>query len=217
MRITDIRIQARNQNRANVSVDGVYRLSLDVYQVGELGIKKGSEVDEATLVRLEGESEYGKLYARTLEYCLLRPHSQREVRDYLWRKTRPTKTRSKKTGELVERRGVSASNVDRVLERLIDKGYIDDEKFARFWGENRNQAKGSSLKKISLELRAKGVDQALIDQALGTSERSDAAEIRKIIAKKRRRYPDDQKLIQYLARQGFRFDDIKSALADEDE
>jgi regulatory protein len=34
----------------------------------------------------------------------------------------------------------------------------------------------------------------------------------KIIAKKRSRYPDDKKLMQYLARQGFSYDDIKKAL-----
>jgi len=216
MKVTDIQIQARNQDRVNVSIDGKYRLSLDIYQVGQLGIKIGRELDESTLNQLESESEFGKLYARALEYCLMRPHSLREVRDYLWRKTRAAKTRSRRTGEVYERAGVSQENAERVLRRLVDKGYVDDEKFARFWVENRNQTKGSSLRKISLELRAKGVSQDIIGQALEITERSDEAELKKIIEKKRRRYPDEQKLMQYLARQGFNFDDIKAALADDE-
>ncbi|RKV91262.1 MAG: hypothetical protein D8G53_15760, partial [Candidatus Saccharimonas sp.] len=43
--------------------------------------------------------------------------------------------------------------------------------------------------------------------------RSDDEELRKIIAKKRYKYAgDEQKFMAYLARQGFSYDDIKSAL-----
>ena len=84
MKITDITVQAKNTNRVNISVDGKYRFSLDVFQLGELGIKKGKDYDEAELLEIENESQFGKLYARALEYCLMRPHSVREVKDYLW-------------------------------------------------------------------------------------------------------------------------------------
>ena len=42
--------------------------------------------------------------------------------------------------------------------------------------------------------------------------RGDGDELSKMIEKKRAKYPDEQKLIAYLARQGFSYDDIKSAL-----
>jgi regulatory protein len=45
-----------------------------------------------------------------------------------------------------------------VFERLVEKGYVDDEKFARFWVENRNQTKGASRRKLEAELRAKGFE-----------------------------------------------------------
>jgi SOS response regulatory protein OraA/RecX len=47
---------------------------------------------------------------------------------------------------------------------------------------------------------------------LAESNRSDDDELQKVIAKKRVRYPDEQKLMQYLARQGFAYDAIKQAL-----
>jgi regulatory protein len=102
-----------------------------------------------------------------------------------------------------------------VLDKLQHKGYVDDEKFARWWVENRNQTKGTSLRKLSAELRAKGVGGEVIEVILADSERSDEDELAKIIAKKHAKYPDEQKLIAYLARQGFRYDDIQSALSAE--
>lgn len=207
MKITSITIQAKNQNRVNVNVDGKYRFSLDIFQVGDLGLKVGKEYSEQELVGLETESKFGKLYARALEYVMMRPHSGREVKDYLYRKTRPTLT---KKGE--KREGYSPALTERVFERLLEKGYINDEKFARWWAENRNITKGSSMRKLTAELRAKGVSGYIIEQVLGDTGRSDADELAKVIAKKRGRYADDQKFMQYLARQGFNYDDIKTAL-----
>lgn len=214
MRITDISLQARDKNRVNVSIDGKYRFSLDVFQVGELGIKVGREYTEAELASLEDESQFGKLYARAMDYCLVRPRAVREVRDYLWRKTRPTKKRSPKTGEIIEKPGVKPELAERVLQRLIDKKYLDDEKFARFWFEHRFMQKGTSLRRLKLELGQKGIDRELIDQLIAENIRSDEEELAKIIAKKRYKYPDRQKFIAYLARQGFSYDDIKKSFDD---
>jgi regulatory protein len=207
MKITAISVQAKDKNRVNVSVDGKYRFSLNISQLVDLGIKIGNEYEEAELTALEQESQFGKVYARALEYCLIRPHSAHEVRDYLYRKTRSTRD---KTGKL--RPGVTSEITSRVFERLVDKGYIDDSKFTQYWVENRSLIKGVSIRKLTAELRAKGVDNTIIEQVLDITERNDNEELQKIIAKKRARYPDEQKLMIYLARLGFRYDDIKQAL-----
>lgn len=191
----------------NVFVDGKYRFSLDVFQIGELGIKVGNEYSEEELISLETESQFGKVYTRALEYCFSRPHSAKEVRDYLYRKTRDTPT---KTGEV--KKGVSPVVTQRVFDRLVERGYINDEKFARFWAENRNLRKGASKRKMTAELQVKGVEASIIQTVLAESERTDSDELLKIIAKKRSRYSDDQKFMAYLARQGFSYDDIRSAL-----
>lgn len=60
----------------------------------------------------------------------------------------------------------------------------------------------------------KGVSRDLVDAVIDESERSDETEIQKVIEKKRKRYDSEEKLIGYLARQGFSYDDIKRALAD---
>lgn len=211
MKITAITAQQKDKNRLNVMVDGKYRFSLDIFQYADLGIKVGKDYSEEELHALETESQFGKVYARALEYCLMRPHSSREVRDYLYRKTRDTRT---KTGET--KKGVAPEITERVFERLIEKGYINDEKFTRYWVENRSLTKGASQRKLQAELQAKGVDRTIIEQQLTASSRSDDDELAKVIAKKRNRYPDDQKFMQYLARQGFSYDDIKQALTTDD-
>lgn len=211
MRITDISIQAKNPDRVNVSVDGKYRFSLDIYQVSELGIKRDKEYSEAELVEFEQESQFGKLYGRALEYCMMRPHSAREIRDYLWRKTRSTRVRLKEGG-FKDKPGVSVELTERVFKRLQEKGHIDDERFARFWVENRHQRKGVSQRKLVQELRGKGIEQAIINEVVSDSSRSDETELRKMIEKKASRYEDKQKFMQYLMRQGFSYDDVKTAL-----
>lgn len=211
MKITALKTQVRDKNRVNVFVDGKYRFSLDITQVAELGIRSGQDYSEAELVELENESQFGKLYTRALEYAFIRPRSQREMRDYLYRKTRDTRT---KTGAV--KKGVSQELTQRVFDRLFEKGYLDDEKFARFWVENRNLRKGSSLRKLKAELSAKGVATPIVEAALGETDRSDIDELKKIVQKKASRYPDSQKLMAYLARQGFSYDDIKQVLSNDE-
>lgn len=212
LKITGIKAQVRDKNRVNVSVNGKYRLSLDMFQLVDLGIKIGKEYTEEALATLEEESKFGKVYMRALEYCLMRPHSQRELRDYLYKKTRDTRT---KTGEI--RKGISVALTERVFDRLLEKGYSSDEKFATYWIENRNLRKGSSKRKLSAELSAKGVDRTIIERLLDETERDDMSELQKVIEKKRPRYDDQQKFMSYLARQGFSYDDIKIALQNNDE
>ena len=207
MKITSISLQQRDKNRVNVSVDGKYRFSLDYTQIAELGVKVGKEYTEAELSDLENESQFGKLYMRALEYSLMRPHSEHELSQYLYRKTRDTLT---KTGSV--KKGVSKALTERVFERIILKGYVSDEAFARYWVENRQLRKGISKRKLQAELASKGVDRSIVESLLSETDRTDETEIQKIIEKKAGRYDSEQKLIAYLARQGFSYDDIKQAL-----
>jgi len=211
MKITAISAQIRNNNRVNVSVDDKYRFSLDIYQLVDLGIKVGNDYEEADLIALEQESQFGKVYGRALEYCLMRPHSAKEMKDYLYRKTRP---KLDKDGQM--KSGVPTETTGRVFDRLVERGYIDDQKFATYWVENRSLTKGLSRRKLIAELRINGIASATIEQSLSSTERNDVQEIKKIIAKKRSRYSDQNKLIIYLARQGFSYDVIKQSIGEDD-
>ena len=212
VRISALKAQVRDKNRVNVFVDGKYSFSLDVTQVIDLGVRVGNEYTPEQYTQLIDESQFGKLYTRSLEYVLTRPRSQREMRNYLYRKTRDTRT---KDGGI--KKGVSVKLTERVFDRLMEKGYLDDEKFARFWVENRNLRKGSSARKLTAELMAKGVEASTISRVLENSSRNDDDELRKVIAKKARRYDDERKFIAYLVGQGFAYSQVKQTLAALDE
>lgn len=215
--ITDIKEAVRDQDRLNIYIDGKFFCSLALSQVVDLKLKIGRVLTDEELVELKRASEFGKLYQRALEYALLRPHSQKELRDYLKKKTlsRTIRVKNKKTGEYQTKlkEGFDASLVEPVLARLIERGYVDDERFARLWIENRSVRKGVSRKKLRLELQAKGVAQDIIENCLSEGIRNEQEELAKVIARKAKKYPDEQKLIQYLLRQGFNYSDILDALS----
>lgn len=214
MKITALTAQIRDPERVNVSVDGKFRFSLDISQVVDLGIKQGQEISEERLVELEVEGQFGKLYMRALEYCLSRPHSERELRDYLYRKTLARRYKNKK-GEIKEAPGNSQEVANRVFEKMVGKQYVHDENFAKWWVENRNQRKGTSRRKLELELRQKGVPPEIVQTVLQNSTRDERSELMKMIEKKHAKYADENKLIAYLVRQGFGYQDVKEALGDQ--
>lgn len=213
MTITALSAQQRNPERINISIDGKYRFSLTLKQVVDYGLKIGSKLTGDELAELEQQSQFGKVYQRTLEYALMRPRSAWEVRQYLYKKTQ-SRPYLKRSGERAIREGVSSQITDQVFDALLEKGYVNDRKFAQYWVEHRYRLKGISRRKLEAELRAKGVDRSIIDAVIIDSDRQDESEIMKVIAKKRSRYPDNTKLMTYLARQGFSYDDIREALAE---
>lgn len=218
-RVTDIREAVRDKNRVNIYVDDKYFCSLDIAQVVDLHLKIGRELDEEKLGELKKASNFGKFYARALEYVLMRPRSAKEIRDYLKRKTldRKVRVKNQKTGEYQTKikTGYDSSLIEPVFKRLEERGYIDDCRFASLWLENRNVSKGTSIKKLRLELQQKGISAQVIDEVLADTTRDDRAELRKVIARKAKKYPDEQKLIQYLLRQGFNYSDISDELSTE--
>ena len=218
-KITNIKQAVKNENRVNVYVDGKYSFSLDIAQLVDFKIKVGQEISESDLKEFKQASEFGKLYQRTLEWVLTRPHSIRETKDYLYRKirnsssvalraARPSLTTSEEHSDFPNKEAMSGFS-DAIIERLIQKGYLDDLKFAEYYVENRFVKKGISKKRLQMELMKKGVSREIIEQVLEVSSRNDEEEIMKMIAKKRNKY-DDEKLIQYLCRQGFHFETVRN-------
>ena len=216
-RVTDIKEAVRDKNRVNIYIDNKFYCSLDIAQVVDLGVKIGRVFSANELIDLKHASDFSKFYARALEYVFLRPHSTKEIRDYLKRKTLSKKIRVKnrKTGEYQTkiRDGYDPSLVPLVLKRLDEHGYLDDYRFAELWIENRNVKKGVSFKKLRNELLKKGVSAQIIEEVLQNNSRDEREELRKMIARKSNRYDDQQKLVQYLVRQGFNYSDVLDELS----
>lgn len=213
--ITKITAGVRDPNRVNVFLDGHFAFSLDIAQIVELNVKVKQCVTPERLKELREASEFGKLYQRTLEWLLTRPHSIRETSTYLKRR----KFKRKQTNRQREREQkpllpeIQDKTINLVMERLLAKKYLDDLKFAKFFVENRYVRKGISQKRLKMELRQKGVDEEYIKTALDEVDRPEDEELLKVIKKKRKKYSDDFKLIGYLTRQGFDLNRAKDVVA----
>ncbi|MBQ3440997.1 RecX family transcriptional regulator [Candidatus Saccharibacteria bacterium] len=196
--ITDLRQGVKNPDRVNVFVNNRFSFSLDVTQVVDLGVKKGLTISSEQLEEFKKASEFGKLYQRTLEWVLMRPHSERETRDYLYKKIYDKK--------------LDKSYIDRIIEKLKLKKYLDDQRFAEYYVENRFVKKGVSRKRLSMELMKKGVSSDIISEVLDDGGRDEKEEILKMIKRKRAKYDTDEKLIAYLVRQGFSYSLVREVV-----
>lgn len=266
--VTSLRGAVRDPHRINVFLDGKFSFSLTITELADSKIHQGQVLTDPEVERLRNLSGLGKLYQQTLEYCFSRPHSKKEIIDYLERKRlrrdiswkrfeeyqlkiqndpeyaarvkeirQHTKEQNQKIREIdftenntYEYRGVQKSNlptkpadritpemIQEVVSRLESQNYINDQDFARYFIENRHQNKGISTKRLIQELKIKGVDndiieQAMFDQGTGNLFRDEEVEIEKMIKKQLRKTSDRQKIIAYLARQGFSYDLIKAKL-----
>ncbi|HSW36848.1 MAG TPA: RecX family transcriptional regulator [Candidatus Saccharimonadales bacterium] len=196
MKITKIVQQAKRQDRYSIFVDDKYAFSLSDSALLESKLTPGQEIDSRELGEWKKLSADDKLYNQTLNYIALRPRSQWEVEFYLQRKK------------------ASPALTSTIVNKLSKIGLIDDDKFARAYVADRRLLRPTSRRKLIAELRKKRIADNIIQQAIGTEEQDEQAALLEMIARKRKqtKYQDDLKLMQYLARQGFNYDDIKQAL-----
>ncbi len=215
--VTKMNPGVRDQNRVNIFLDGHYVFSLDITQVVEFDVKVGQKISPERLTELRKASEFGKLYQRTLEWAMTRPHSVRETKNYLRRRQLKRKqlNRQRARDEKKPLAEIDDEVAELVINRLIEKKFLNDQKFAEYYVENRYLRKGISHKRLRMELIQKGVKDDIIADAMEKIPRDEDDEIRKVIAKKRKKY-DDFQLVGYLVRQGFNFQRAKDAVAEYD-
>lgn len=201
MRITDIQLQKKNQNRASFSVDGQYCFSLTITQYADkTHLKIGYELQPEELVELQKLYQQTNLRLSTIDWIYRRPRSCQEVRLRL------------------KLKGLGLEEAEKLVAELQNEGYLNDAEFARWWVESRSNKTGWSRAKIQAELKVKGLEPELINSTLQNSfdDETEKAALLNLIHKKRSKYDSRQKLIAYLVGKGFRYSSIREALAEED-
>lgn len=196
MKITAIKQQVKRQDRYSVYGDEKYLFSFSESELLASGIRVGQEMDKDRLEELRFKAVLDKAYDRSLSLISRRMRSEWELRDYLQRKE------------------YDQSIQDAIIDRLINRGFVNDEQFAKRWIENRRLLKGTSKRRLALELRQKRIPDHTIKAAIENDDTDELSVLRELVEKKRKqtRYQDKTKLMQYLARQGFSYDLIKQAL-----
>jgi regulatory protein len=194
--ITALKFQQRNKERVNVYLDGEYAFGLDAIEAAQL--RKGQFLSDANIEALKAQDERHRVFERAVRFLSYRPRSLTEVERYL---------RGKAIAEDV---------IADVIARLERANYLDDEAFARFWLENREQFRPRGQRALRYELRQKGVSDEIIRQVLGGVD-DEASAWRAVEARLSRwaNLPADefrQKVVGYLSRRGFDYSIISLTL-----
>ena len=195
-KITEIKQQVRRQDRYSIFIDGKYTFSLSENELMQSGIKINKSYSPSELEQLKQTAVLDKAYMRSLDLIMRRQRSEWEVRDYL------------------KRKDYDLDTIEKTVYRLKKASYVDDAKFAESWIRNRRLLKSTSKRKLFTELKQKRVDESVINSALEEDETDEIQILRELVEKKRQqsRYQDDQKLIAFLLRQGFNYEQIKEVL-----
>ena len=202
MKITSIKAQVKRAGRYSIFIDEKYAFSLSDTALLDSKLTAGQELSPEQVKSLKQASADDKLYSQALRYAALRPRSQWEIEFYL------------------QRKGASPTLAATILNKLSIVQMVDDSKFATAFVNDRRLLRPASRRKIIMELRKKHVADEIIQAAVGNEPQDEATALSTMVERKRRqaKYRDDSlKLMQYLARQGFSYGDIKTALQDQDQ
>lgn len=190
--ITALKFQQRNPERVNVYLDGEYAFGLAAVAAARL--RKGQVLSDVEIAALRTQDAHQQAFDRAVRFLSYRPRSRAEVERYLRGK------------------GITEDGIAGVIERLEQANYLDDEAFARFWVENREEFKPRSRRALHYELRQKGVSSQVIARALNASG-DEAAAWRAVEGRLARwaglpRNELRQKIANYLSRRGFDYEII---------
>ncbi|MFJ9113125.1 recombination regulator RecX [Streptomyces sp. NPDC102283] len=108
----------------------------------------------------------------------------------------------KQLADALRKREIPDEAAEEVLARFEDVGLIDDSAFAGAWVESRHHGRGLARRALVRELRTKGVDSAVIDEAVGRLDPDQEEETaRELVARKLRstRGLDRDKRLRRLA------------------
>jgi len=196
MKISNIKQQVKRPDRYSVYIDDKFSFALSETELLKQGLYNGQELTDAELESIKDDSVRDKARYQALGQLSRRMRSDWELRDYL------------------KRKDYAPEVIDKVMEWLGEYGYSDDKKFADAWVANRRLLKATSARRLRQELRQKRVSDEIIDQALEEDETDEKQVLRDLIERKHKqtKYKDKLKLMQYLSRQGFNYDDIKSTM-----
>lgn len=195
--ITGITPQVKDKTRCNIFLDGKFYCGLKLETVVKHRLKVGMTVDEAFLSQIQLDSEKSVALDKTLTYITATQKTEKQIRDYLYKK------------------GYLSTVVEYVLEKLRDYRFVDDKDYAETYAQTYARRKGKRL--IKMELYKKGIKKEEIESALEEVDEDTQIETATELAKKymRSKEADRQtlaKAFRYLISKGFDYDVAKKAL-----
>ncbi|PEN14495.1 recombinase RecX [Longibacter salinarum] len=193
-RITDIQTQKKDDARVSVFVDGEFAFGCHQDVAAKHGLHQGQTLTPEMQQEVEVDEEIVRAKQRAFKYLAHKPRTETEVR---------RKLRGLDLGRRV---------IDRVIERLYELDYLDDEQYARDYTHNRFSNKGYGPIRIERELTERGIDRHLAERTVARFF-EEASELDAAREQARKRWPrvageqdvrkQKRKLLGYLQRRGF--------------
>jgi regulatory protein len=188
--VTSLETQRHDPERVNVYLDGSFGFGASKMLVFARGLHVGQHLNHEIVDELVRDDTVEKAHAAALNFLSYRPRSTRELREYFRRK------------------GSEDEVVEAVIERLQRAGLLNDREFARYWVQNRMAFRPRGTRALRVEMRRKGLEGEVIDEALENvgdeEEAAYAAGLKKV---RELRDLDEReffrKMVELLKRRGF--------------
>ncbi len=185
-----------NGNKVHIYIDGEYTLTLYDDFWYRLGYEENRQISEEELASLKEEAGFRLAYEKGIQYLSARAYSKKELYN-----------------KLKQKYGEEPSS--RAIDKLLYRGYLNDEEYARYYAKYLFESKKFDLRRISFELKMKGVDGEIIEETLKTLDNEPILRIIDMLSTKYEKKLSDEKeckkLVNRFVRMGYAYSDIKSA------
>lgn len=200
--ITAIEPQKRRGDRRSIFVDGEFVAGAHEEVILALGLRVGQVFDKDRLAEVIRTETARKARESAMRLLSFRDRTKSEIRKRLLGSDFPEDI------------------VEEVIDQLSRVGFLDDEKFTRDWVKSRTTSKPMGRARLVWELRAKGVEQPTVEEALEDRDEDTEYGLALELARKKAEKSDTgdpslrNKLASFLRRRGFGWDAIARALDD---
>lgn len=200
MKIVSINKKGRNYR---IKFENNSTLIIDQDLLSKYNLYEDLELSQEHLTAITEDSEYRKVYSSALRILSRRSHSVREL---------ITKLKQKKYKE---------NAIDRVIDRLVDLEYLNDEKFAKEYFDYAIERKKIGSIKIMCELKKRGVSSEFIKMLITDDNGEAFKKNATLLAEKKMNTLNidklgkekiRQKLYSYLQQKGYETDIIYDVL-----
>ena len=192
-----IKAQKGRGSKIHLLLDDEYRITTDVDFWAENFIKDGTDIDDEEWENLVTKINYRKSFNKCADLLSRRDHSVKELKEKLLRT-------------------VDEASADKAIERFLELGYLDDEKFAKALAKHLYEVKNYSDNHVRQELYKRGISREIVYDIIDTSEIDSIETIINLVIKKYYNKLNaengKEKVVAALMRKGFSYGDIKTAL-----
>lgn len=182
--------------KIHLLIDDEYQITTDIDFWAEHYIKDGAEIDEDEWQELVDSINYKKAIDKCYDLLSRRDYSVKELKTKLLRT-------------------VDERNADRAIDRMLELGYLDDEKFANTLLKHLVENKNMSKSFIKQEMFKRGISSDIVSNLLEENEIDSVSSIiNLVLTKYKNKLNADngyEKVVSALMRKGFSYYDIKEA------